>query len=85
MRAAQLKDGVVVNVIEVESFNSFPDLVDANGANIGDTYNGKHFEPKIEPPKHEDVVADIPKEIEKLKSSIGDIQQRIITLEEKIK
>lgn len=37
MRAAQVENGVVKNVIEVDSLNAFPGLIDASiGGNIGD-------------------------------------------------
>ena len=43
MRAAQIEGGFVVNVIEVESLDFLPGLVDAAGAEIGDSWDGNAF------------------------------------------
>lgn len=43
MRAAVIKNGIVVNVIEVRSLGDFPGLVDAQQADIGDVWDGEHF------------------------------------------
>ena len=43
MRAAQITDGVVVNVIVVDSLDVLPDLVDAGDADIGDAWDGAQF------------------------------------------
>jgi hypothetical protein len=43
MRAHIIKDGKVVNTIEVESLNFMPDLIDADhhGGSIGDEWDGQ--------------------------------------------
>lgn len=43
MRAAIIQNGVVTNIIEVESLSQFPGLVEATGAAIGDLWNGSTF------------------------------------------
>jgi hypothetical protein len=43
MRAAVIENGVVTNVIEVESLDVFPGLVDATSAQIGDIWDGATF------------------------------------------
>ena len=47
MRAAQLSNNVVVNVIEVDSLGFIPGLIDGTGAAIGDTWDGTQF---VKPP-----------------------------------
>lgn len=43
MRAAVIENGTVINIIEADSLNVFPGLVDAAGAHIGDTWDGAAF------------------------------------------
>ena len=43
MRAAIVKDGVVVNLIVVESLAALPDLIDGSDAHIGDAWDGQQF------------------------------------------
>jgi hypothetical protein len=43
MRAAVIENGIVTNIIEVESLDFLPGLVDATGANIGDAWDGTAF------------------------------------------
>jgi hypothetical protein len=43
MRAAVIENGVVTNVIEVESLDVFPGLVDGTDAEIGDAWDGTTF------------------------------------------
>jgi hypothetical protein len=60
MKAAQIKDGVVVNVVVVNSLQDLPDLVDAHGANIGDLWDGEAFTPPPPPVKSaEEIQAEI--------------------------
>ena len=47
MRAAVIENGKVTNIIVVESLDIFPNLVDAEGANIGDDWDGVQF---VKPP-----------------------------------
>lgn len=50
MRAHIVKDGLIVNTIEVESLGAFPELslVDAEGSGggIGDSWDGKQIVPQ---------------------------------------
>ena len=39
MQAAVIENGFVVNIIQVESLNAFPGLVDGDGARMGDAYD----------------------------------------------
>lgn len=41
MRAAIVQDGVVTNVIVVDSLDDLPDLIDGSDAHIGDAWDGK--------------------------------------------
>lgn len=43
MEAAEIENGVVVNILRVESLNFKPGLVDATGAAIGDLWDGSTF------------------------------------------
>ena len=43
MRAAIVKDGVVTNIIVVESLDDLPNLRDGSEARIGDTWDGVQF------------------------------------------
>ena len=43
MKAAQLYNGKVINVIEVDSLGFLPGLIDGEGAAIGDTWDGTEF------------------------------------------
>lgn len=45
MRAAIVENGVVINVIEVESLDVFPNLIDGEAAQIGGTWDGSVFTP----------------------------------------
>lgn len=43
MRAAVIQDGVVTNIIIVESLDDLPNLVDSGDAHIGDAWDGAKF------------------------------------------
>jgi hypothetical protein len=47
MRAAVIEGGIVANIIEVESLDVFPNLIDAADGAIGDLWDGATF---IKPP-----------------------------------
>lgn len=47
MKAAQLTNNIVTNVIIVDSLDVIPGLIDGTSAGIGDTWNGTEF---IKPP-----------------------------------
>lgn len=47
MKAAQLTNNIVTNVIVVDSLDVIPGLIDGTSAGIGDTWNGTEF---IKPP-----------------------------------
>lgn len=49
MHAAVIENGVVVNLIVVDSLDALPDLIDGEGAAIGDLWDGTQFV-KPEPP-----------------------------------
>lgn len=49
MIAAQIKNGVVSNLIVVSALNVLPGLIDGSGAAIGDTWDGSVFS-KAAPP-----------------------------------
>ena len=54
MRAAVIENGKVTNIIVVESLDIFPNLIDAEGASIGDDWDGTEFiraEQPIAPPE----------------------------------
>lgn len=55
MRAAVIENGLVVNVIEIASFEDAPglDLVASDFANIGDGWNGTTFSSPSPPPADE--------------------------------
>jgi hypothetical protein len=50
MRAAVIDNGIVVNIIEVQSLDFLPGLVDAAGAGIGDRWDGAAFSAPPLPP-----------------------------------
>ena len=51
VRAAQIENGKVINIIVANSLNEFTNLVDAGTASIGDIWDGQHFTPEpAEPP-----------------------------------
>lgn len=59
MQAAVIENGFVVNVIEVESLNLFPGLVDGAGARMGDAYDpetGAFSTPPPAPPPVPDAI-----------------------------
>lgn len=43
MKAAQLTNNIVTNVIVVDSLDVIPGLIDGTNANIGDTWDGTQF------------------------------------------
>ena len=43
MRAAVIQDGIVANIIVVDSLDVLPDLVDASDAEIGCSWDGAQF------------------------------------------
>lgn len=43
MRAAVIQNSRVMNIIEVESLDVLPDLLDAGDCAIGDVWNGSRF------------------------------------------
>ena len=43
MKAAQIENGVVINIIEVPSLDYMPNLVDPVGAKIGNLWDGFNF------------------------------------------
>lgn len=55
MRAHVIENGFVVNTIEVEDLEVFPNLIDADlGGQIGDAWDGENFtpaQPLVEVPK----------------------------------
>lgn len=53
MRAAVIVDGVVDNIIEIESFDHLPDadLIAAPAASIGDKWDGEQFHSPDMPPE----------------------------------
>lgn len=50
MRAHVIENGVVVNIIEVESLDFLPNLVEATEGSIGWLYDGETFSPPPAPP-----------------------------------
>lgn len=50
IRAAEIVDGKVVNIILAESLDFKPNLVEAGSANIGDSYADGVFSPPPPPP-----------------------------------
>lgn len=62
MRAAIVEDGVVINVIEVESLEALPGLIAGDGANVGDQWDGSVFSrptaPTLEPTPRQLTVDD---------------------------
>lgn len=51
MRAAVVENGVVANVIEVDSLDALPGLIPGDGAAIGDAWDGQQFiRPAVVPP-----------------------------------
>ena len=50
MIAAVLEDGVVVNLIVVESIDGMQGMVDGEGAQLGDTWDGAAFVKPASPP-----------------------------------
>ena len=63
MRAHLIKNGLVVNTIEVESIAMFPDLdlidADKTGGMIGDTWTGDTLIPQAPAPARLDILAQI--------------------------
>lgn len=54
MKAAVIKDGVVTNIIVVDSLDILPDLLEAGDAEIGDRWDGIQFvkhQTQEEPPQ----------------------------------
>ena len=53
MRAAHIEDGKVINIIEAEALDIWPgvELVEAEGAAIGDTWDGAAFHRPPPPPE----------------------------------
>jgi hypothetical protein len=50
MIGAVISDGRVINLIRVESIEGMPDVVDGEGAQIGDAWDGQSFvEPVVAP------------------------------------
>ncbi len=49
MKAAQIKNNIVINIIEVDSFDVFPNLVDPQNCQIGDSWDGVVFTPIASP------------------------------------
>ena len=49
VRAAQIENGKVINIIVANSLNEFTNLVDAGTASIGDIWDGQHFTPPPAP------------------------------------
>ena len=49
MRAAVIRNGIVVNIIVVESLDVLPDLVDAGDAEIGHSWDGAQFTKPYKP------------------------------------
>lgn len=49
MRAAQIINGLVANILEVNSYSVIPGLVDAQNANIGDGWDGAKFIKPVPP------------------------------------
>jgi hypothetical protein len=56
MRAAVIEGGIVANIIEVESLDFLPNLIDAAGGAIGDLWDGATF---TKPP----IVIQVPQEV----------------------
>lgn len=71
MRAAQIDNGIVVNILEVDSLDFLPNLVDASsGGNIGDHYvNGQFIPPETTGPTKEEQRAAIQTQIDALELS----------------
>lgn len=65
MRAHQIKDGLVVNTIVVDSLDVLPDLVEATEGGIGWSYSNGVFtepvvvEPTITSPTKEELLAQL--------------------------
>jgi hypothetical protein len=57
MKAAQIEDGRVANVILVDSLELLPNLVDGESANIGDLWDGSVFIPQPVPVVVPDIVS----------------------------
>jgi hypothetical protein len=62
MRAAIIQDGHVANIIEVESLSFLPGLVAADGAAIGDAWDGTAFV-RPAPPPSTPAAPSIPEEV----------------------
>lgn len=77
MRAAQVIDGIVINIIEVDSLDLLPDLVDAGMANIGDSYADGIFTPKpIPAPTKDEINAPILAQIKDIETNRQPRAQR---------
>jgi hypothetical protein len=51
MKAAVIENGVVTNIVLVNSLSDLPNLVDASVANVGDLWDGVSFTAQPKPPK----------------------------------
>lgn len=72
MRAAKIIDGIVDNIIEVDSLDVFPDLVDAGDCCIGDLWNGSVFsKPPSIPPSRIQIETAIQQSLDLFSQSWG--------------
>lgn len=77
MRAHQIKNGVVINTVEVNSLDALPNLVEATAGGIGWTYANGVF---TEPPEPE-VVAPVAPTKEQLMAELAALTLKIQSLE----
>lgn len=76
MKAAIVKDGIVVNLIVVESLDVLPGIIDGSEAHIGDAWDGVQFtraEQPVTPPEK-------PRMTEEEKEALLLAQSEMITL-----